>query len=153
MVAGLGAFRHAEGKVGGLDVSGDPASDDLQIDVVTLTKAFAGPTIAGTTSTLTFNIQNESGSSLTSLSFSDDLDAVLSGLEAIAPLPIAPCGSESVLEGTSFLSLTADREPPGWRRSPLRMNLFMVFLSVLYCFFVMPSVAEKCIWRMALAKA
>ena len=95
------------GTINSLPVTGDAASDDLQIDSLTLTKAFSGTVGAGTTVTLTFTIENQSTiTPVTDLTFSDNLDAVISGLVAVAPLPTEPCGIGSALTGTSFLSLT-----------------------------------------------
>ncbi len=95
------------GTVGGLGATGDPASAELQIDFLTLSKAFDGPSTATGMPTLTFTISNlNAGSPVTDISFSDDLDAVISGLVAVAPLPADPCGAGSALAGTGFLTLS-----------------------------------------------
>ncbi len=59
---------------------------------LTLSKSFDGPTAAGGTLKLTFTITNlDPTSAVADLSFSDNLDDVISGLEATS-LPGAPCG-------------------------------------------------------------
>jgi uncharacterized repeat protein (TIGR01451 family) len=94
------------GKVGALDVVGDPASDNLEVQSQTLTKSFDGPTAATGTADLTFTITNlDSSSSVNGLSFTDNLDAVITGLVATA-LPATPCGTGSAVSGSGFLSLT-----------------------------------------------
>ncbi len=100
------------GKVDTLDVFGNPATDDLVVQTVTFDKSFAGPVPPGGTGVLTFTIENlDSVSPLIDLGFTDDLDAVVSGLEAVAPLPAAPCGPGSALAGTSLLNLTGGNLP------------------------------------------
>ena len=100
-----------DGKVGVLDVFGDPASDDLEVDVFEFTKSFDGPTTIGGTAVLTFTIENlDAVNPASGLAFSDDLDAVLSDLVAIA-LPAEPCGSGSGMAGISFLTLTGGNLP------------------------------------------
>ena len=95
------------GTMGGVPVSGNPASDELRIDSLRLTKAFDGPTVPGGTPTLTFTIENVSPTgTATNLSFTDDLDATLSGLTATG-LPMADvCGTGSQLSGTTLLTMT-----------------------------------------------
>ncbi len=91
---------------GGLDVFGDPASDNLRLKLINFSKSFDGPTTATGTAVLTFTIENlDTANAAIGLVFSDDLDAVLSGLEATG-LPATPCGAGSSLTGTSFLTLT-----------------------------------------------
>ncbi|MFP3940685.1 MAG: hypothetical protein ACLF0P_10290, partial [Thermoanaerobaculia bacterium] len=95
------------GTVDGLAVSGDLATDLLQIRAVTFTKAFDGPTTAGGEAVLTFTLTNLDGDSgVSSLGFTDDLDAVIPGLVAASPLPAEPCGAGSSLSGTSVLTLS-----------------------------------------------
>jgi uncharacterized repeat protein (TIGR01451 family) len=97
----------ATGTAGGLEVTGGPATDTLQIDAIAFTKAFDGPTAAGGNPVLTFTIVNlDAGSAVSQLAFLDDLDAVLPGLVAVAPLPADPCGAGSTLSGTSVLTLS-----------------------------------------------
>lgn len=81
--------------VDGLTLSGDAASDDLVvIDVPTLSKAFPDGAVApGGVSLVRFTLQfdTEAEEGATSLSFSDDLDAMLPGLVA-SGLPFGACG-------------------------------------------------------------
>lgn len=91
----------------GLTVTGDPASDTLQLESMLFTKDFTDdPSVAGGTATLSFTITNTGSDSASGLSFTDDLDAVLPGMEAVPPLPDNPCGAGSTLSGTSFLILS-----------------------------------------------
>ncbi len=103
------------GKVGALDVFGDPASDDLEVDALKLGKAFDGPTTAGGTAVLSFTIENlDSVNGVSGLAFSDNLAAVIPGLVAtLPPTPNPPCGAGSTLAGTFFLSLTGGSLAPG----------------------------------------
>ncbi|MDJ0826439.1 MAG: autotransporter domain-containing protein [Rhodobacter sp.] len=95
------------GLLNGFSVTGDPASDTLDISTVgtTFSKSFGGPTIPGGSTTLTFTITNPNATVLTGLSFTDDLGAVLSGLEATS-LPATPCGPGSSITGTDVLSFS-----------------------------------------------
>jgi uncharacterized repeat protein (TIGR01451 family) len=92
------------GTIGGLPVTGDPASDDLNVAPrLMFSKAFDGPTTATGSATLTFTITNPGNSTSTSIQFSDDLDSVVSGLIATS-LPAEPCGPGSSISGISFLT-------------------------------------------------
>ncbi len=94
------------GMIGGLGVTGDPASDTLRIQDVDFTKSFAGPTTAGGTVVLTFTIDNLTATPMTNLGFTDDLNAVIPGLVATGLPLVTPCGALSSLTGTSFLTLS-----------------------------------------------
>lgn len=92
------------GTLGGLAVLGLPATDELIVSgEVAFLKEFAGPSVAGGTAQLVFEISAVDAQ--IGLQFSDDLDAVLPGLTA-SSLPVEPCGSASTLSGTSLLTLT-----------------------------------------------
>lgn len=95
------------GIVGGVPVTGDPASDMLNVSTVgtTFSKLFDGPTVAGGTATLSFTITNANTSSVTGLAFTDDLDAVVPGLIATS-LPATPCGPGSSITGISLLTFS-----------------------------------------------
>ncbi|MEQ9161746.1 MAG: hypothetical protein RLN74_03500, partial [Ilumatobacter fluminis] len=96
------------GTIDGLAVFGTAAGDDLVVtDVdITLTKSFDGPTIPGGTATLTFTLTNDGADEIGNLSFTDDLDAVVSGLVA-TDTPIAGvCGGRSNISGTSVLTFS-----------------------------------------------
>ena len=102
------------GIIGGLGVTGDPATDDLRINVLFLSKAFASSAEAGGTVALSFTIQNlDTTTGASDLAFADDLDAALSGLVVTGGLPADPCGTGSVLTGTSLLTLTGGNLLPG----------------------------------------
>jgi hypothetical protein len=93
------------GDLGGLAVDGAPASDDLLLNFLNLTKSFDGPTTAGGTADLTFNIQNLSSTATVSdLAFSDDLNAVLPGLVASGLPQNDVCGMGSQISGTGLLT-------------------------------------------------
>ncbi len=94
------------GTIAGFDVTGDAASDDLEvIQLLTFTHSFDGPTTPGGSATITFNITNPGADIAESISFSDDLDSVVTGLVA-TNWPAIPCGEGSSITGTSFLTFT-----------------------------------------------
>lgn len=109
--APLGSFPNTTsdvtGTIGGLAVTGFPKTDNLDVGSLVLTKSFGSMPEPGDTVTLTFTIENLSTTDIQSdLGFTDDLDAVISGLQAIGlPMPNA-CGAGSVFSGTSDLVLT-----------------------------------------------
>ena len=94
-----------------------PASDALVVDDLRLqlTKAFlddpAGP---GDAVTLQFTLDNlDAGSAISDITFTDDLDAVLAGLQATG-LPLNDvCGAGSQFSGTSLLTLSDASLPAG----------------------------------------
>jgi hypothetical protein len=96
----------ATGDLGGLQVTADPASDDLQIDFFKFSKSFDGLTYAGGTPKLTFTIENLGESAVGDFSFSDDLNAVIPGLTAIGLPASGVCGAGSQLAGTSILTFS-----------------------------------------------
>ncbi len=113
--------------LGELSVVGDPATDELRVGFVKFSKTFGslrafngltiknGPaTKPGDTVNLTFTIQNtDKTAGVTDVGFTDDLDAVVSGLVA-TDLPKSDiCGTGSVLQGTSFLTFTGGNLLPG----------------------------------------
>ncbi len=106
-----GSFLNTTGQVtgtaSGLPVTGAPASDTLTVLNVDFTKSFSNPVVTGNQTTLSFTIQNNGTSTIQSLSFSDDLDAVVSGM-IVTGLPAGPvCGENSTLTGSSIIVLTA----------------------------------------------
>jgi uncharacterized repeat protein (TIGR01451 family) len=109
--AAFGTYDNATseitGDIGGFEVKGEPATGDLQVADLVLTKAFDGPTVAGGTVNLEFTVENL-GTSATvgGISFSDDLDAVVPGLVATSLPPDDFCGGGSRLTGTSVLSMS-----------------------------------------------
>ncbi|MEZ5332531.1 MAG: hypothetical protein R2991_10870 [Thermoanaerobaculia bacterium] len=90
------------------------ATLDVTVDPLHLIKSFVDdPAAPGGTTTLRFtvlNLDRELG--VTGIAFTDDLDATLSGLVAVAPLPTEPCGAGSTLTGTSLLTLAGGSLPP-----------------------------------------
>ena len=89
-----------------LGVTGTPATDELRISTLKLTKAFDGAALAGGTVTLTFTIDNlDASAGVSDLGFIDDLEAVVSGLVATG-LPAAACGGTLVTpDGGSTVAL------------------------------------------------
>jgi uncharacterized repeat protein (TIGR01451 family) len=102
------------GTIDGVGVTGDPASDDLLVEVAAFTKSFDGPSTATGTAVLTFTIENLNDvDGLAGLSFTDDLDAALSGLVATG-LPMNDvCGAGSQISGVSFLTFSGGSLGPG----------------------------------------
>jgi uncharacterized repeat protein (TIGR01451 family) len=104
----------AAGQINSLPVTGNPATDTLRIDAVSLAKAFSGPAFADGTVNLSFTIQNlNTTTAAADLAFSDDLGAVLPGLVATGLPQTNVCGTGSQLSGTSFLTLTGGSLAPG----------------------------------------
>jgi hypothetical protein len=89
--------------VGGVSVTEYPASDDLLIAALALTKEFTDdPAFPGGPVTLQFTIENVSAASTaTAIFFQDNLAAVMPGLAATGLPLIDPCGSGSSLSGSS----------------------------------------------------
>ncbi len=117
--APLGVFPSATGPltalVGGNPVTAPPASADLEIVFLDFAKQFDPAAVGpGETTALSFTIANpDPVNAATGISFTDDLDGVLSGLVAI-DTPLADvCGPGSLLDGTSFLTLTGGILGPG----------------------------------------
>jgi hypothetical protein len=104
--------------VAGLATTENPASDDLLIAALVLTKEFTDdPVFPGGAATLRFTIENVSTTSTaTAIFFRDDLDTVISGLSA-SGLPLTdPCGAGSSLNGSSgdtLLSFIGGTLAPG----------------------------------------
>jgi len=101
----------------GAQVSSGFATDSIEVtaDELVFQKDFiADPVLPGGTVVLEFSILNTNrGASATGISFTDDLDAVLSGLVAIDTPVVDACGGGSVLSGTSVLTLADGSLGPG----------------------------------------
>ncbi len=80
---------------------------------LTLSKTFTDdPTVPGDTVTLRFTIRNlNRSSSATDITFSDDLDATLSGLVALGLPSSDVCGTGSQLSGTDVITLSGGNLP------------------------------------------
>lgn len=95
------------GTINGLDVRGNPATDDLLLNALTFNKSFSGPVFAGGTVGLSFTIENLSpADDVADLQFTDDLDAVLSGLVSVSGTQTNVCGAGSQISGSSLLTFT-----------------------------------------------
>jgi hypothetical protein len=96
--------------VDGTSVEGHPATDTLEVvSAPTLRKSFIDdPVLAGEMVTLEFTIEHgiEEPGDATNIAFSDDLDAVLTGLVAIGLPQNDVCGVGSQISGTDTLSFT-----------------------------------------------
>ncbi len=102
----------------GTSTAGPGASDRLKIAGLELAKEFTDdPVLAGGTVNLRFTIDNLSSSAAaTGIQFTDDLDAVLSGLAATGLPLVDPCGAGSELAGSAgdtFLTLTGGNVAAG----------------------------------------
>ncbi len=99
------------GQIGAVATSVPGATDELTVTAVRFTKAFSGDAAAGGTVDLTFTLENLADSvALVDLNFSDDLDAVVPGLEAVGS-SLSGCGAGAVLSGTSVVELTGASVP------------------------------------------
>ena len=93
--------------VHGVTATGNPASDDLRISGLLITKEFLNdPVIPGEDVTLRFNIENMHPSdNATAIVFTDNLSTVLPGTPNLivnTPLPTAPCGAGSSIIDAGF---------------------------------------------------
>lgn len=103
------------GEASGLPVMAPPATASFSIEGLLLTKSFLGGSIeAGSTGTLSFTLENlDTGNPIADLRFTDDLDAVLTGLVALNTPLSDVCGAGSSLSGTSLLTLQGGNLPAG----------------------------------------
>lgn len=94
------------GMIDGLPRTAPPARDEIEVNLMALTKRFESSAEQGRSTTLTFTIENlNSASMATGISFTDDLDAVVSGLIATGTPLDDVCGEGSVLDGSAVLTL------------------------------------------------
>jgi len=100
------------GLLGGLPVSGDPASDELQLQNLRFEKSFSEPGVAGGTVNLDYTITNpDPANAANGLAFSDNLGSVVAGLAGVG-LPInGVCGAGSSLSGAGVLTLNNGSVP------------------------------------------
>jgi len=103
------------GTVQGSPVSGAPAAAEVEVVFLGFEKSFApGPVVGGTTTTLTFVLANpDPVNEAAGITFTDDLEAVLTGLVAIDTPRSDVCGAGSEVSGSSLLILTGGVLPPG----------------------------------------
>jgi uncharacterized repeat protein (TIGR01451 family) len=101
--------------VDGLAVEGPAATDDLAVAGLGAAKQLTDdPAVAGGTVTLEFTLRNDDPTeTVTDIAFTDDLDAVVSGLAYNGPALVDPCGAGSQLTGTSLLSFSGGSLAPG----------------------------------------
>ena len=113
-VHAVNTTSHVAGTIDGNPTQGNAAIDQLKIDSFAFSKNFDGPAFAGSTTTLSFTIQNlDLGANAMGISFADALDAVLPGLAAVGLPATDVCGPGSLLTGTSNLTLINGNLGPG----------------------------------------
>ena len=97
--------------VGGIMLSGTPATDDLIVSGLSLTKEFTDdPVIPGAQATLQFTLVNEPGAAAaTGIIFSDSIQQTVNGATFDpASIPVTPCGAGStigLLSGNTFMQM------------------------------------------------
>ncbi len=101
----------------GAPVTIPPATDSLSVssNLLSLSQSFTDdPVVPGDTVTLEFTLENlDLSNAASSISFTDDLDAALTGLSAVG-LPLNNvCGAGSTITGTSSLSFSDGNLPAG----------------------------------------
>ncbi len=102
------------GDLAGVPVTGNSASADLEVVFIDFVKEFDSTGSAGGLVSLTFTLVNpDPANGIDNLTFDDDLDAVLPGLEAIGLPQSDVCGTGSQIEGTSLLLFTGGSLGPG----------------------------------------
>ena len=98
-------------------VSGNSIVESLQIvSAPTFRKSFTNdPVLSGETVTLEYTIEHgvEEPAIVTNLSFTDDMEAVISGLISTSGTQNDVCGAGSQISGTSTLSFTGGQLAPG----------------------------------------
>ena len=115
--APTGSFENTTSTITGMintsPVNGQPASDDLIVEVipsVEFTKSFDGPATAGQTTMVTFSLTNlDPMNSISDLSFSDDFHAMLTDASIVTlPSDVSMCGAGAQVGmiGDSILTFT-----------------------------------------------
>ena len=106
-----------EATVGGVDYTGLPASDDLVVVAApTLNKQFSNdPVQSGDTVNLEFTLSHDvlASGDATAITFTDDLNAALTGLTATGLPMMDICGMGSQIAGTTNLTFTGGTLMPG----------------------------------------
>jgi len=99
---------------GGVPVSGAAATAELETGFFSFDKAFVGSARPGGTVELEFAIFNpDPSNAATGIGFTDDLNAVITGLTAVGLPEPDVCGPGSQIDGTSVLGLTGGNLGPG----------------------------------------
>lgn len=102
--------------VNAASVISPPATDPLVVssELLLLRKSFTNdPVPPGGTVTLEFTLDNLANQAITAISFTDDLNAALSGLVATGLPQNNICGAGSSLSGTSLLTFSGGNLPAG----------------------------------------
>ncbi|MFT5143101.1 MAG: hypothetical protein ACI80V_003093 [Rhodothermales bacterium] len=84
-----------------------PASTDLQVVGLVLTKEFTDdPASPGGTATLMFSVENAGAQDASGIAFTDDLEAVLTGLVSTSGTQSGICGAGSTVGGTTTVGFS-----------------------------------------------
>ena len=95
--AAAGTYVNTTGDLTSSTGNSGTASDTLTVRDIGFTKTFGSPQPqAGEITTLTFAIENRDSVAISDLAFTDDLDAVVSGLTAAGSPIISNCGTPTV---------------------------------------------------------
>lgn len=101
-------------QVGMISTTGLAASDTLRVAVVEFSKSFIDdPVLPGQAVTLRYTIENTGLGTLSAGFFTENPNALIPGMAALAPLPASPCGAGSAISGTTFLIVTGLTLAPG----------------------------------------
>ncbi len=112
------------GTINSLSVTGDAASDNLEIiQLLGFSKSFDALSTATGSAKITFTITNPGMNTAVGLQFTDDLNAVIPGLIATS-LPAVPCGAGSSITGIGSLAFS------GGELGPMSMCTFDVDVLV-----------------------
>ena len=114
VASAVGRYENTAGELTSSSGSSGTAADNLDVETgLALSKTFGFPAVRGELVDLTFVIDNGLAVEATAITFSDDLDAALSGLAAEG-LPMNDvCGTGSQVSGTSTVTLTGGNLPSG----------------------------------------
>ena len=100
--------------IGIVDLTAEPASDDLFIQGLNFSKTIAEPVVEGGTTIVTFSLTNTTSQAINDISFTDDLDAFIPGATVVTlPLSTSTCGAASGVTGTSVIDFGRGALPSG----------------------------------------
>ena len=109
-----GTTSTADGMSGGVAVMALAATDTLDVAYLEFSKVFAGSVSAGGDVLLTFLLGNpDPVNDATGLTFTDDLDAMISSAMAVGLPNNDVCGAGSQVSGTSVIQLVGGIVPAG----------------------------------------